>query len=403
MKEFTIGEISESFQNGIGKGISFYGRGTKVANIGDLYEFPIFEPVKYSLLEVDEKEKERYLLNRGDLLFVRSSLKKEGVAFCSMYNSSEDCLFSSFMIRVRLKKEVCDPKYVSYILRGNVCRERLINASNTSTITNINQEGLASVQLPLPPLSTQKKIAAILDAADLYRQKTKTLIEKYDLLAQSLFLDMFGDTWSNPKGWKVMHVEDVSNSKKHSIKAGPFGSSLKKEFYVEQGYKIYGQEQVIKDDLSFGNYYIDEKKYKELENCKVSVGDVLISLVGTYGKVSVVPENFEPGIINPRLMKISPNRNIIRPDFLKKLLQNSGAEIQMKNHSRGGTMDIVNVGIMRKIEIPVPPIELQNKFAERFQLIEAQKQQAQTSLKKTEDLFNSLLQKSFKGELVKEY
>jgi len=99
-------------------------------------------------------------------------------------------------------------------------------------------------------------------------------------------------------------------------------------------------------------------------------------------------------------MKISPNRNIIRPDFLKLLLQNSGAEIQMKNQSRGGTMDIVNVGIMRKIEIPVPPIELQNKFAERAQLIEAQKQQAQVSLQKAEDLFNSLLQRAFKGELV---
>jgi len=99
-------------------------------------------------------------------------------------------------------------------------------------------------------------------------------------------------------------------------------------------------------------------------------------------------------------MKISPNRNIIRPDFLKLLLQNSGAEIQMKNQSRGGTMDIVNVGIMRKIEIPVPPIELQNKFAERAQLIEAQKQQARVSLQKAEDLFNSLLQRAFKGELV---
>jgi type I restriction enzyme S subunit len=306
-------------------------------------------------------------------------------------NKLECCTNQGF--KTMIPSENLNVEYLYYAIKRIV--PQLQDMGNGATFKELSKSTFEKVEIPLPPLATQQKIAAILDAADAYRQKTKTLIAKYDQLAQSLFLDMFGDTWTNPKGWKVMLVEDVSNNKKHSIKAGPFGSSLKKEFYVEKGYKIYGQEQVIKDDLSFGDYYIDEKKYKELENCKVSEGDVLISLVGTYGKISVVPENFEPGIINPRLMKISPNRNIIRSDFLKILLQNSGAEIQMKNQSRGGTMDIVNVGIMRKIEIPVPPIELQNKFAERAQLLEAQKQQAQASLQKAEELFNSLLYRCF--------
>lgn len=265
---------------------------------------------------------------------------------------------------------------------------------------NVGKKEVLGVKIPLPPLPTQKKIAAILDEADKLRQLNKDLIAKYDALTQSLFLEMFGDTWLNPMKWEFKLVEELALDKKNSIKAGPFGSSLKKEFYVESGYKVYGQEQVIKDDLSFGDYYIDENRYQSLRNCKVDTGDVLISLVGTYGKISVVPEVFEKGIINPRLMKISPNQDIIRPDFLKKLLQSSGALIQMKNQSRGGTMDIVNVGIMRKIKVPVPPIQLQNQFAERVTLIEQQKQHAQEALQKSEDLFNSLLQKVFKGELV---
>ena len=258
----------------------------------------------------------------------------------------------------------------------------------------------SQLQIPLPPLETQQKIAAILDAADTLRQKDKALVAKYDELTQALFLDMFGDTWVNPKKWKEYLVEELASKEKNSIKAGPFGSSLKKEFYVKEGYKIYGQEQVIKDDMSFGNYYIDEKKYKELENCKVKTGDILISLVGTYGKISVIPQEFEEGIINPRLMKITPDEKIIRPDFLKILLQGSASIIQMKNQSRGGTMDIVNVGIMRKIKLPVPPLELQTQFAERVAIIEKQKAIAQASLEKSEELFNSLLQKAFKGELV---
>lgn len=257
----------------------------------------------------------------------------------------------------------------------------------------------SQIQIPLPNIPTQQKIASILDKVDELRQYNQQLIAKYDALTQSLFLDMFGDPVKNEKGWEIVQVENVASEEKNSIKAGPFGSSLKKEFYVEKGYKIYGQEQVIKDDMSFGNYYIDEKKYKELESCKVKEGDILISLVGTYGKISVIPSKFELGIINPRLMKISPNKQIIRPDFLKFLLQSSHVEKQLKSHSRGGTMDIVNVGIIRKIFIPLPPIKIQNQFAERIQLIKVQKQQAQEALAKSELLFQGLLQQAFKGEL----
>ena len=290
------------------------------------------------------------------------------------------------------------PKYLFYYLKS--IRPKVLHDAYGGAQPHISQGYVKNLEIPLPPLEQQKKIAAILDAADAYRQKTKALIEKYDELTQSLFLDMFGDTWTNPKGWDSYLLEDLASDEKHSIKAGPFGSSLKKEDYVERGYKIYGQEQVIKDDLTFGDYYIDESKFKSLRNYKVKEGDILISLVGTYGKIAVVPEKHEEGIINPRLMKISPNQEIIRPDFLKILLRSKGVLLQTKNKSRGGTMDIVNVGIMRKIKVPLPPMKFQNQFAERVQAIEEQKAQAQASLAQAEDLFNSLLQRAFKGELT---
>ena len=299
---------------------------------------------------------------------------------------------SSAMKILKSVKEKADLKYLFYRMQTISIDKDLHKRYWISKYSQI--------QILLPTLITQQKIAEILDTAEQLRQYNKQLITKYDALIQSLFMEMFGDPVRNEKGWETVQVESVASKEKHSIKAGPFGSSLKKEFYVQNGYKIYGQEQVIKDNMSFGNYYIDEKKYKELESCKVKNGDVLISLVGTYGKVSIIPEVFEKGIINPRLMKISPNKNIIRPDFLKFLLQSSHVEKQLKNHSRGGTMDIINVGIIRKIFIPLPPVKIQNLFAERVQMIEAQKQQAQEALAKSENLFQSLLQRAFKGELV---
>jgi type I restriction enzyme S subunit len=105
--------------------------------------------------------------------------------------------------------------------------------------------------------------------------------------------------------WNQFLLANLGVDGRATIKAGPFGSALKKEFYIAKGYKIYGQEQVISGDPFYGDYYIDQEKYKKLQSCSVERGDLLISLVGTIGKVLVIPEGAEPGIINPRLLRIS--------------------------------------------------------------------------------------------------
>lgn len=366
----------------------------QLADVGD-GSF-IDKSARFMNKETAERLKCTYL-NKGDILIARMP-DPIGRACLFPFNEEGKYVTAVDVAILRLTEEV-EKKYVMYGINSDLIRRQIKSQVTGTTRQRITRKKIGEIDLPLPPLDQQKKIAAILDAADAYRQKTKALIAKYDELTQSLFLDMFGDTWLNPKNWDVYKVEDLAIKEKHGIKAGPFGSSLKKEFYVHSGYKIYGQEQVIKDDLSFGDYYIDERKFKELESCKITSGDILISLVGTYGKISVVPDDFEEGIINPRLMKISPNRTLIRPDFLKMLLQSTGVGIQMKNQSRGGTMDIVNVGIMKGIKVPLPPLDLQNQFAESVQAIETQKAQAQASLEKAEELFNSLLQRAFKGEL----
>ncbi|MDZ7540899.1 restriction endonuclease subunit S [Clostridium perfringens] len=175
---------------------------------------------------------------------------------------------------------------------------------------------------------------------------------------------MFGDPVINPKGWKYPKIEEVVANEKNAIKAGPFGSALKKEYYIKSGYKIYGQEQVISGDINLGDYYISEEKYKELENYAIKSNDVLISLVGTYGKLLIVPTIFEAGIINPRLMKITFNSNLINTIYFKFFFQSESLRNRLSDNTHGGTMPILNVGIVRNINIPIPPIELQNQFAD---------------------------------------
>ena len=287
--------------------------------------------------------------------------------------------------------------YVYQYLKVN--EKRISKMGVGSTFTAITQKDLASITIPIPEnIADQLRIAEILTKTEILIQQRKESIDLLDDFLRSTFLEMFIYNTEINK-WDFTEVKNTVEKSKNSIKAGPFGSSLKKEFYVEKGYKIYGQEQVIKDDLNYGNYYINEELYKKLESCKIKEGDGLISLVGTYGKIIVVPKEFQQGIINPRLMKISFDKKVINPIYFKFFFKSEYLLRQLSKLSRGGTMDIINVGIVKEIKISIPPIKLQNKFAATVEKAEKVKEQYKTSLKELENLFGSLSQRAFKGEL----
>ena len=255
---------------------------------------------------------------------------------------------------------------------------------------------LKEIKIPLPvkddkpDLETQQKIVSILEKAEKAKEWRKKADELTNELLKAVFFEMFGKYFEGKKYLKK--IEFFCPNKKNSIKAGPFGSSLKKESYVKKGYKIYGQEQVIKDDLNFGDYYIDRIKYLELENYKVQEGDILISLVGTYGKISIVPKNFEEGIINPRLMKITLDKAKMNPIFFKYLFLSPYVKSQLEQVSHGGTMDILNVGLIKNTDFPEIPISLQNKFASIVKKVEEVKEQQKQSKEQLDNLFNVLMQ-----------
>lgn len=184
--------VAKDIHNGIGKGKKYYGSGAKVANIGDLYKSFEFKPVKYSLLKVSEKEIEKYSLNYGDLLFVRSSLKKEGVAVCSFYNSDETCLFSSFMIKVSPNLKILNPLFLSIQMRNPVYRKYIVNASNTATITNINQKALRNLDIIVPPMDLQNNFASKVNDIGREKEKTNNSIKKSEELFSSLVQEVFG-------------------------------------------------------------------------------------------------------------------------------------------------------------------------------------------------------------------
>jgi type I restriction enzyme S subunit len=291
-----------------------------------------------------------------------------------------------------------DNKYLYYLLRR--LKPRIEQKGTGSTFKAISKSTLEELVLPLPPLETQRKIVAILEKAEATQRLRAEADELMQQLVQSVFLDMFGDPVRNPKGWKLMKVPEIAKDEKNAIKAGPFGSSLKKECYVKKGYKVYGQEQVIKDDLDFGDYFVSEAKYRELESYKVQEGDVLISLVGSYGHISVVPQDFQEGIINPRLMKISLNQDLVTPAYFKQLFLSKGIKAKIKGLSHGGTMDIINLSIVKQLDLPIPPLYVQQKFETIADKIKTNGQLGLYSELNFKNLFTTITEKAFTGYLI---
>jgi type I restriction enzyme S subunit len=207
-----------------------------------------------------------------------------------------------------------------------------------------------------------------------------------------------------PNGWGWVKIEILSKNEPNAIKAGPFGSSLKKEYYVEKGYKIYGQEQVIAEDPYYGNYFISEEKYKTLISNEARPGDILISLVGTIGKVLILPEDAQPGIINPRLIKITLDTKLYLEKFFKFYFESSFLKRKYSTESQGTTMDILNMGMIKALPFPFLCIDEQNiiiqQIESRLSVADKVEETITLSLQQAEALRQSILKKTFEGKLV---
>lgn len=374
---------------------TFVLRTTNFTNIGKINYGDVVKRDIFSFV-LDRKR-----LKKNDIIIEKSGgSDKIPVGRVVFFDIEDDNYICNNFTSVLRCKDTLSSKYLFYYLFRNHKHNITAYYQNKTTgIRNLQLKRYLNTNIPIPPLPQQEKIVKVLDISSALIEKQKELIEEYNLFLKSKFIEMFGDPIKNPMRWEVEKLVNLIEQHKGAMKTGPFGSTLKKEFYVKDGYKIYGQEQVIKNNFNYGNYYIDEERYKTLKGYSIKEKDILISLVGTFGKIAIVPKVFEAGIINPRLMKISLDTTLYNPVFFKDLFYTEGFKAQLLNFSHGGTMGILNLTILKELKYIKPPIELQDKFASIVEKIETIKEQENKKLEHLETLHNSLMDKAFKGEI----
>lgn len=242
----------------------------------------------------------------------------------------------------------------------------------------------------LPSINDQRKITNVLDKISNIINFYNLELKKFDELIKARFVEMFGNPKLNPMGWEQVTLEEACTS----IVRGPFGSALKKEFFVEPSestYKVYEQKHAIQKSATIGAYYITEQKFKELKRFECFAGDILMSCSGTMGELYQLPKGCERGIINQALCKFTLNNEILPIYFLNYMKQIIG-NLETKG---SGIKNIAAVSYVKQMSINLPPIELQNKFADFVRQVDKSKFEIQKSLEKTQQLYDSLMQKYF--------
>ena len=321
--------------------------------------------------------------------------------------------FEAYQRTYVLQNISINPKYLYY----HFCykwRDRNSDKQFGSTVRYVRMGNFTSYEVPVPSTQEQERIVSRieelfsqLDAGVETLKKAKAQLAVY---RQAVLKEAFEGKLTrnyresnNLSLWSTDTILNLVKKEKHALKAGPFGSALKKECYVPSGYKVYGQEQVIAGDENIGNYYIDDKKYQELLSCAIAPGDVLISLVGTVGKVLILSEKCLPGIINPRLIRIRLDSEKMLPQFFKYYFESAYLKSIYKEKAHGATMDVLNMGMIKELPFVVCDVKEQIKVIEeiesRFSVCDSIEQTVDSALLQAEAMRLSILKQAFEGNL----
>ena len=279
-----------------------------------------------------------------------------------------------------------DPGYLRHVLVGDRFHAEFMRTVSGvgGSLLRARPTNVAKIEIPLPPLTEQRRIAAILDKADTLRTKRRTAIKKLDELTQSIFLDMFGDPATNPKGWRVATLNSlgqvITGTTPPSARAAMFDGPVP---FVTPGDLESGQpaKRTVTEEGAAASR-------------TVNAGATLVCCIGaTIGKMSNVPVR---SAFNQQINAVQwgpdvdPQYGLVCMRFFKPKIIAWGAST---------TLPILKKSTFEQIEIPVPPYEHQRAFASLAEMVRQMALTHKSSLHEAETLFASLQHRAFRGDL----
>lgn len=348
------------------------------------------------------------LITDKDLVFVDSSyvvqnqlIKKNDIAMCMSSGSptivgktafsykDTKCSVGAFCSIIRPKSNI-DARYLFHFLNSTLFRN-WTQSSQGINIKNIKTNELKEFLIPCLPLDEQRRIAAILDKADAIRRKRQEALKLADDFLKSVFLDMFGDPVTNPKGWEIVPLEKP-------LLFLTSGSRGWARYYSSDGEMFLTIKNVRDNRISTDNIqYIKAPQTKEAERTKVQEGDLLISITADLGRTGVVPKSIASygTYINQHLSLIRLDQSLMNPVFASFYLESKAGKDQFASKNQMGVKAGLNFDAVKSLRLFSPPIELQNQFAAFVEQADKSKVAMQRQLQGAEFLKASLMHQYF--------
>ena len=334
-------------------------------------------------------------ISEKGLRAIHNRVFKKGTLLFAMYGSvgkmafaGKDLTTNQAILGISIKDTTkLFDRYLYYWLFRQ--KEQFLAQANGVSQKNLSATFVRNLSIPLPPLEEQKRIAAILDKADAIRRKRKEAIALTEELLRSTFLDMFGDPVTNPKGWEVALFDSVGKLDRGKSKHRPRNdlSLLGGKYPLIQTGDVANSKGLIQE---YSQTYSD----KGLAQSKMwSAGTLCITIAANIAQTGILAFDscFPDSIVG-----FIPNKKVTTEyiqvwlGFLQPLLEKRAPQSAQKN---------INLQILRKLDVPVPPIKMQQSFSDFVLRTRSNALNYEKSRKITEELFNSLLQKAFSGVL----
>ena len=386
-----ISEIAVLLRNGKSVRQSAEMSGLPITRIETIADGTI-NPAKVGFADLGESDCADWLLRDGDILISHINSTKH-LGKCALYEGDPPTLVHGMnLLALRVDPDVAASRYVYWILSSTGFRRKLPRITKHSVNqSSFNISSFRKLQIPLPPLAEQKRIAEILDAADALRARRREALAQLDTLLQSTFLDMFGDPVTNPMGWGAPPLADF-------CKTGTGGtpSRGKMQRYYEGGTIPWVKSGELREEvITSTGEHITVTALKETNVKLVPKDALLLALYGaTVGRLGVLGIQ---ATTNQAVCHIIPNS--LRADLRYMFHSLSNQVSYLVGRGVGGAQPNISQGIIRSLAIPLPPLDLQHRFGALVESVEQQKANQRAHLAELDTLFASLQSRAFRGDL----
>lgn len=339
------------------------------------------------MVPATQKQLDRCLLAPGDVLF-NATNSPELVGKSALFLGAEEpVVFSNHFLRLRTNPDLLNAGYLAHWLRSQWVKgtfQRLCNAWVNQA--SVRKESLLDIELSPPPLNQQSRIANMLDKVDSLRRKQQEVSRLADQFLRGAYLDL---ALRSPARAPVEFLlAEVPNA----ARTGPFGSQLLVSEFTESGIPVLGIDNVVSNTFKWAApRFISAKKYSELERYTVRPGDVMVTIMGTTGRVAIAPDDMPTCISTKHLCTLTLDRKKMLPTYLWACLRwDPEVHAQTRREAKGAIMEGWNMGIVKGLLVNAPPMAAQLKFEEIAGRIKRMSSAQALAAKGTDELMASL-------------